>query len=135
MSALDEACKAVTEEIDGAAACGVIDLDTGMILGSFSSAEFSQELNELVAIATVELFRGPTITRIEQGVRSHYGLQENGARYVQEFYVAAGQTSHFARTIREGQAVLLLITERSTNIGMGWAKLRSASPAIEQLVP
>lgn len=137
MTALDDACRALVEQFEneGAAACGVVDLDSGIILGAHCAAPFDQALQDLVALTAVEFFRGPNVTRIEQLVRAQVGAAPSNEQGVRELYLASGQTAHFARAICDGRAVLLLVTARLTNLGLGWAKLRASIPQVEQLVP
>ena len=135
MGKIDDACKGVVDKVDGAVACGVVDLDTGMLLGIFNNANYTQTLNEIVAAATMDIFRGASIGRIEQMVRSHRGIPENGERYFQEIHITSKNNYHFAKTVANGKAVMMLVTKKTTNIGMGWAQLKSAIPDIEPHVP
>ena len=135
MSKIDDACKGVVENVDGAVACGVVDLDTGMILGIFNSANYTQTLNEIVAAATVDLFRSRNVGRIEQMVRQHRGLPENGEHYFDEVQVTSKSNLHFAKAVKGGKAVIMLVTAKTTKVGMGWAQLKSAIPEVEPHVP
>jgi hypothetical protein len=135
VSKIDDACRDVVGKVDGAVACGVIDLDTGVLLGIFNAAQYTQTLNEVVAAATMDLFRGPNIARVEQMVRAHRGVPENGERYFQEVHVTSTNNFHFAKVIKGGKAVVMLVTKKTTNIGMGWAQLKSIIPTVEPLVP
>ncbi len=135
MGKIDDACKQVVDNVDGAVACGVVDLDTGMLLGIYNSSSYTQSLNEIVAAATMDLFRGPNVGRIEQMVRKHRGLPENGDHYFQEIHVTSANNYHFAKTMKGGKAVMMLVTKKTTNIGMGWAQLKSVLPIVEPLVP
>lgn len=135
MGKIDDACKAVVNQTDGAVACGVVDLDSGMLLGIHNSAAYTQTLNEIVAAASMDLFRGPNVGRIEQMVRSHRGHAENGEHYFQEVHVTSEHNYHFCKTLKKGRAVIVLVTKKSTSIGMGWAQLKAAIPQVEPLVP
>jgi hypothetical protein len=135
MGKIDDACREVVSKTDGAVACGVVDLDSGMLLGIFNSAQYTQTLNEIVAAATMDLFRGANVERVEQMVRAHRGLPENGDHYFQEVHVTSAHNFHFAKTLKGGKAVIMLVTKRTTNIGMGWAQLKSVIPSVEPLVP
>lgn len=132
---IDDACKEVVSSVDGAVACGVVDLDTGMLLGIHNGSAYTQTLNEVVAAATMDLFRGSNIARVEQMVRSHRGIPENGDRYFQEVHVTSANNFHFAKVIKGARAVIMLVTKKTTNIGMGWAQLKSVIPKVEPLVP
>jgi len=135
MGKIDDACREVVSKTDGAVACGVVDLDSGMLLGIYNSSNYTQTLNEIVAAATMDLFRGANVGRIEQMVRSHRGMPENGEHYFQEVHVTSEHTFHFAKTLKKGKAVIMLVTKKTTNIGMGWAQLKSVIPTVEPLVP
>lgn len=135
MGKIDDACKEVVNKVEGAVACGVVDLDSGMLLGIHNTAQYTQTLNEIVAAATMDLFRGPNLSRIEQMVRQHRGVPENGEHYFQEVHVSSQHTYHFAKVIRGGKAVIMLVTRKTTNVGMGWAMLKSVLPTVEPLVP
>jgi hypothetical protein len=135
MGKIDDSCRDVVGKVDGAVACGVVDLSTGMLLGIHNSATYTQTLNEIVAAATMDLFRGPNVERVEKMVRQHRGVPENGDHYFQEVHVTSKNNYHFAKTIAGGKAVIMLVTKKTTNIGMGWAQLKSVIPEIEPLVP
>lgn len=135
MGKIDEACREIVGNVEGAVACGVVDLDTGMLLGIHNAAQYTQTLNEVVAAATMDMFRGPNIGRIEQMVRSHRGQGEDGSHYFQEIHITSAHNFHFAKTVKDGKAVVMLVTKKTTNIGMGWAQLKSALPMIEPHVP
>jgi CheY-like chemotaxis protein len=135
MGKIDDACRDIVNNVDGAVACGVVDLDTGMLLGIHNASQYTQTLNEVVAAATMDMFRGPNIGRIEQMVRAHRGIPENGDHYFQEVHITSQYNFHFAKTIRQGKAVMMLVTKKTTNIGMGWAQLKAAVPSVEPLVP
>ena len=135
MGKIDDACREVVNKTDGAVACGVVDLDSGMLLGIYNSSSYTQTLNEVVAAATMDLFRGPNVGRIEQMVRSHRGVSENGEHYFQEIHVTSEHNFHFAKVLKKGRAVIMMVTKRTTNIGMGWAQLKLAIPFVEPLIP
>jgi hypothetical protein len=135
MGKMDDACKKVVDGVDGAVACGVVDLDTGMLLGIHNSSQYTQTLNEVVAAATMDIFRGPNVSKIEQMVRSHRGLSEDGGHYFDEIHITSAHNFHFAKSIKAGKAVVMLVTKKTTNVGMGWANLKRAVPELEPLVP
>ncbi len=135
MGKIDDACREVVNKVDGAVACGVVDLDTGMLLGIFNASHYTQTLNEIVAAATMDMFRGANIGRVEQMVRTHRGIPENGEHYFQEIHVTSANNFHFMKTLKEGKAVIVLVTKKTTNIGMGWAMLKSVIPTVDPLVP
>jgi hypothetical protein len=135
MGKIDDSCKQVVEKVDGGVACGVVDLSTGMLLGIHNASTYTQTLNEIVAAATMDLFRGSSVDRIQKMVRQHRGVAEDGEHYFEEVHITSRHNFHFAKTIANGKAVIMLVTKKTTNIGMGWAQLKSVIPAVEPLVP
>jgi hypothetical protein len=135
MGKIDDACKEVVSKVDGAVAAGVVDLDTGMLLGVHNNAQYTQTLNEIVAAACMDLFRGPNVGRVEQMVRQHRGIQENGDHYFQEIQITSENNFHFAKVLKKGKAVVMLVTKKTTNMGMGWAQLKALVPTLEPLIP
>lgn len=135
MAKIDDACKKIVESVDSAVACGVVDLDTGMLLGIYNSAHYSQTLNEVVAAAAMDIFRGPNIGRIEKMVREFRGIPEDGQRYFEEIHISSKNNFHFAKVVKHGRAVVMLVTKKSTNVGMGWAQLKANIGEIEPHVP
>ncbi|HLV60452.1 MAG TPA: hypothetical protein VKY51_03530 [Fredinandcohnia sp.] len=135
MGKMDEVCKEIVENVDGAVACGVVDLDTGMLLGIHNSSGYSDAHNEVVAAATMDLFRGPNVIRAEQLVRAHRGVPEDGEHYFEEVFITSKHNFHFAKVVKGGRAVVMLVTRKTTNLGMGWAQLKASIPKVEPLVP
>jgi len=135
MAEIDGACRAVVEKVEGAMACGIVDLDTGILLGVYNTSGYAQTLNEVVAAATMDMFRGANVGRIEQMVRDHRGLPEDDTHYFQEVHITSEHNFHFMKVINGGKSVVVLVTKKTTNIGMGWAQLKSAIPELEPHVP
>jgi CheY-like chemotaxis protein len=131
---VDIACERIVNAVDGALACALIELGTGAVIGIHNSLGFSVEQGEAVAAATVDLFRGVSSSRIESIVR----LQSSGGRSddhaFEEVQLTSKYTHHFAKTLGSGRAVILLVTSRSTSLGMGWAQVRAAIPIFERLL-
>lgn len=132
---IDAACAKVVTSVDGAVACAVVDLDAGILLGLHPAGGASTELHDAVVTLAVDLFRGPNVGRIEQMVRAHRGTPENGVHYFDEVQISSKHNLHFVKALRGGRAAILLITEKSTNLGMGWLQLKSVIPSLEPLVP
>ena len=135
MGGLDEACRGVVARVDGAVACAVIDLDTGFVLGVHSASALNLELTELMARATLNLLRGPDVTAIEREIRKTRGEKETGEHYLQELQLTSEHHLHFAVVLKGGRVVMMLVTRRTTSVGLGWAQLRAAVAGVEALVP
>lgn len=132
---MDKECKKIVQNVNGAVACGVVDLASGILLGIYNAAEYTEQHNETVAAATVDLFRGPNVIRTEQLVRAHRDVPENGEHYLTEVFMTSKHLYHFAKVVKDGQAVIMLVTRKTTNLGLGWAQLQAAIPSIEPMIP
>jgi hypothetical protein len=135
MGGLDEACQTIVTQVSGAVACAVIDLDSGFVLGLHSTSALSEELTEIMARATLNALRGPDVVAMEREMRKLRAVEEDGEHYFQELQLTSEHHLHFAVVLKGGRAVLMLVTSRTTNIGLGWAQLRAAIPRIEAIVP
>lgn len=129
---IDIACERIVHVVEGAVACALIDLRTGTLLGIHNADGPFPDQNEVVAAATVDLFRGPNTSRIE-GMLRPAGTAEGDPSF-EEVQLTSKHSLHFAKTLRDGRAVILLVTHRTTSLGMGWAQLRAAIPIFERLM-
>lgn len=134
MRTLDDACQNVVRRVNGAVACGVVDLDSGFVIGLHDSPGWGAEVHEALASAALELFRGARVTEFERSIRQLRGEEHGPEHYFNEVQLTSRDNFHFAMVLRGGQAVLMLVTEKTTNVGMGWAQLRAAVTEVEELL-
>jgi|SRR5690625_767760 len=134
MNALNDACQDIVGSVSGAVACGIVDLRNGDLIGIYNAAEYSPGHNAVVAAATMDLFRGANVVRTEQLVRQHRGVPEDGEHYMDEVFMSSKHLYHFAKVIGNGNAVIMLVTRKTANLGLGWAQLKAAIPKVEPLV-
>jgi hypothetical protein len=138
MGAIDDACRKFVEATDGALACGVVDLRSGILLGIHNAANFTAKMNDVVAAATLDMFRGSSISRIAQMVKRNRGDKEKqkapAEHYIEEMQLTSRNNHHFAKCSRDGSVVVMLVTERSTSAGLGWSQVRAALTAVEPLL-
>jgi CheY-like chemotaxis protein len=131
---IDMACERVVNAVEGAVACVVIDLRTGDVLGVHDRHGASHDRHDSVATATVDLFLGPNPSCFEGMVHEPPRGGAAGPPSFEEVQLTSPHGLHFAKSLKSGRAVVLLITSRSTSLGMGWATLRSAVPVFERLL-
>ena len=62
---LDVAIAALMKQVPDCVACGVVDISTGMLLGVKTTDSHPQEVLDLVAAATGDLFQGSNVIAIE----------------------------------------------------------------------
>ena len=113
-------------------AAGFVDLGSGMVLSIKTVDSHPQEVFELLAAATADLFQGPNVKSIENVFRKARGLTENSDHhYFQEIIVNSDNLIHvFLRSKRQGQ-VACFVCRKGANLGMVLTKARMALPEIE----
>ncbi len=134
MASTTDICKSVLEKVDDCLAVGVVDLNTGMLMGVHHTVPyFTQAYLDAVAAAAVEMFRGKTVRRIEELLSTQRGEQLKDS--FEEVFISSPKTYHFMTVIKDKGAVVVMITKKSTNQGMGWAALRTSLPAVKATLP
>jgi hypothetical protein len=135
MASINEICKEVVDNVDGALGCGVVDLTTGLLLGvAHNVPYFTQSYLDAVAAAAVDMFRGKTVSVVEQLLSSTRGSKVEHS--LKEVQMTTDRTYHFMSIIKDKpNCLVVLITKTSTNLGMGWNALRSRTQAIAPLCP
>ena len=126
--------RSIVDEVDGALGCAVADMRDGSLLGVHHTVRyFTSEYLEAVAAAAVEMFRGPTVRRVEDLISSYRGVDSE--RLIEEMQMTTRHTFHFMMVLPNyPDAVIVLITTRDTSLGMGWAAVRRAPLDIEPIL-
>jgi len=125
MASTQEICAGVVEDVSDCLACGVVDLNTGMIMGVHHTVSyFTQSYLDAVAAAAVDMFRGKNVRRVEEMLSKHRGTEISDA--FEEIFISSLHVFHFMKLLREKEAVVVMVTRKTTNQGMGWASLRSS---------
>lgn len=127
MSSITDVCRKVVENVNDGLACGVVDVKTGLLMGIYHLVpHFTPDYLDAIAAASVEMFAGRTVKRIEQllSVMNNNPVQES----FEEIFVASPRVFHFMKLVREKNVIVVLVTRKDISQGMGWASLRSAVP-------
>lgn len=132
---LNEALKQLVDDVDGALACAIIDLNSGLMLGSYHDVPyFSQAYVDAVGASAVDMFRGRTITTVEKLLTAERGKEVT--KSIKEVQMTTDGTYHFMTVVGgKPDALLVLITSRAANLGMGWTAVRRANATIAPLCP
>jgi hypothetical protein len=131
---LDVALTNVQKSVPDCVAAGFVDMKTGMLLGVKTIDQHPQEVLDLVAAATGDLFQGSNVSMIESMFRKIRGVKDDGRHYFQEIIVMSDNLIHvFQRCKQKEDLVLVTVCRASANLGMVLARSRSALPAIEAL--
>jgi hypothetical protein len=117
---LAEAMKTIPECLAGA----YDDMQSGMLLSVKTLDSHPQDVLDMVAAATADMFQGPTVTEIERHFAKSRG-QETVEHYFHEFIVYSKNLIHiYLRTKQYPDHVVCYVCRNSANIGMVLAKSR-----------
>lgn len=134
MAMTQDVCRGVLEKVEDCVAVGVVDLNTGMLMGVHHTIPyFTQAYLDAVAAAAVEMFRGKNVRRIEELLSQQRGEPIKDS--FEEVFISSPKVYHFMVAIKEKGAVVVMVTKKSTNQGMGWAALRNALASIKDTLP
>jgi len=129
---LDQALIKVQQQVPECVAAGFVDMTTGMLLGVKTVDSHSQEVLDLVAAATGDMFQGPNVSAIEKLFKKARGVSNDAHHYFQEIIVLSDNLIHvFQRCKRNQSLVLVVVCRVSANLGMVLTKARGALPAVE----
>ncbi len=129
---LDSELANLQKTVPECVAAGFVDMKTGMLLGVKTIDSHPQEVLDLVAAATGDMFQGPNVSSIEQMFKRNRGVKDDGHHYFQEIIVLSDNLLHvFQRAKRNEDMVLVTVCRVSANLGMVLAKARAGLAAVE----
>lgn len=132
---LDKALQESIATIPECVAAGYVDLSTGMLLGVKTVDSHPQEVLEVVAAATADIFQGSNVTLIESMFKKARGVENDGHHYFQEIIVNSDNLIHvFMRSKANEEQVVVYVCRKSANLGMVLTKARGSMPALEAAV-
>lgn len=113
------------KDVPKAVAAGVVDMGTGMLLGVKTVDSHPQEVLDLVAAATKDLFEGDNVTQIEDTFKRVRGVTTD-ERYFKEIVVMSTNLVHvFARLKQHQSTVITVVCRSDTNLGLALVKMRA----------
>ncbi|MCY1065731.1 response regulator [Nannocystis sp. RBIL2] len=115
--ALDDACRRMAEAVEGALACAVVAVDGGGLLGHHRRGAAGPTSESALTAAARELFGGAG--RLAVG-RLH------------EVQLTASDHYLFGKLLGDRRRALILVTDRTISVGLGWAQLRAQLGALER---
>jgi hypothetical protein len=134
-SKLENALQKAIAGVPECVAAGYTDLSTGMLLGIKTVDSHPQEVLELLAAATSDLFQGTNVVTIEKLFKKARGLKDDGHHYFQEMVVNSDNLIHvFCRGKTHEEHVTTFVCRKSANLGMVLTKARASIPEIEASV-
>lgn len=132
---LDTSLAKAQHSVPECVAAGYVDMSTGMLLGVKTVDSHPQEVLDLVAAATADLFQGQSVTSIEKLFRKSRGQPENGSHYFREIIVFSENLLHvFLRAKKKTDQAVVFVCRGNANIGMVLTKSRQLVAEIEASV-
>ncbi len=132
---LDRALAKVQSTIPECVAVGLVDMNTGMLLGVKTVDSHPQEVLDLVAAATGDIFQGPNVSEIERMFRKSRGVADDGHHYFREIIINSDNLIHiFQRCKRDEGMVFVAVCRVSANLGMVLTKSRRALEVVEAAI-
>lgn len=128
---LEQQLQASIATVPECLAAGYVDLSTGMLLGIKTVDSHPQEVMELLAAATSDMFQGTNVVTIENMFKKARGVAD-GKHYFNEMIVNSENLIHvFMRGKMNEDHVVCFVCRKSANLGMVLTKSRSMLPALE----
>ncbi|WP_067823998.1 hypothetical protein [Nocardia inohanensis] len=116
--------KVLRAEVPECVAAGAIDMATGMLLAVETVDNHPQEVLDLLAAATLDLFQGRNVVMIEDIWKERRGIRLD-RHYFQEILVNSENLTHlFIRTESRDDVVIVVVCRRTVNVGMLFAQAR-----------
>jgi predicted regulator of Ras-like GTPase activity (Roadblock/LC7/MglB family) len=135
MAKIDDVLQGVLGDVDGALGVAVVDLDSGLLLAvAHNVPYFTSSYLEAVAAAAVDMLRGKNVRAVESLLSTQRGKPVS--KTIMEVQMTTANTLHFMAVVPEKpDALMVLITNKKTNLGMGWSSVRRALPVLAPLCP
>ena len=135
MADINTICGDVVKQVDSALGCAVVDLDSGLLLGvAHNIPYFTQSYLDAVAAAAVDMIRGKNVQAVEDMIGNMRGSSDR--HLIQEVQMTTANTYHFMAVVPEKpNALVVLITSKKVNLGMGWVAVRQSLSKIAPLCP
>ncbi|MCK4842002.1 MAG: hypothetical protein KAT04_08975 [Methylococcales bacterium] len=135
MAKLDDITRDILNSVDGALGCAVVDLTSGLLLSvAHNVPYFTQTYLEAVGAAAVDMMRGKNVQAVEGLLSANRGTTVE--KSITEIQMSTTDTLHFMSCLPDKvDTMVILITNKKANLGMGWAAVRGALPKVSPLVP
>lgn len=129
---LEKALAAAQTEIPECVATGYVDMVSGLLLGVKTVDSHPNEVLDLVAAATGDLFQGRNVVEIEKLFDKSRGITATHNHYFNEIVVFSTNLIHvFCRSKKNPNHAGVFITRASANVGMVLVRSRSAMTVCE----
>ena len=129
---VESALKSFRHNVPEYLASGVVDMSTGMLLDADTIDDHPRELLDVLAAATADLFRGRTVTQIEELWQEQRGVTDEDL-YFEEILIYSRNLAHlFIRSRSNQEIVAGVVCRRNVNLGMLLAQARRVMRELDE---
>ena len=120
----DDMVRAAMKDVPKSVAAGIVDMASGLMLSLSTVDSHPQQVLDLLAPATREMFEGELILQIENLFKRARGV-ESDERYFQEIMISSRNLWHyFGRLKASPKTVLTVVARADVNMGLFLVKAR-----------
>ena len=121
----DAMVRDVMKDVPKAVAAGIVDMGSGMMLSLATVDSHPQDVLDLLAPATKEMFEGELVLHIESLFKKARGVTSD-ERYFREILISSRHLWHyFGRVESNPSAVLAVVARGDVNMGLFLVKARA----------
>lgn len=126
---LNQAIAKAKDQVPGCLACGLVNLDIGLLIAFKTTDDHQPEILAMTAAATQDFFEGDNVKTIESMFAKARG--ESGDSLIEANIMITRGTQHLmVRGGRGGRHVVVFVCTKGANLGMIMAKGQPAAEAI-----
>jgi len=115
---VDSIVSSLLKEVPKAVAAGVVDMDSGMLLAVKTVDSHPQQVLDLLAGATKDMYEGDNVQAIENIFKKARGVKSE-ERYFREIIVSSTNLLHFFSRLKLRQSVVIVVVCRAdANLGL-----------------
>ena len=130
---LDNVLREAVRTIPECIAAGIIDLNSGMLLAIKTVDSHPQEVLDMLAAATGDLFQGENVVNIERTFKRIRGVPDDDHHYFQEIVIFSDNLLHvFQRCKRHTDTILVSVCRKKANLGMVLVKARALIESVDR---
>lgn len=122
---IDTILSTLMSDIPKCVAAGVVDLDSGMLLGIKTVDSHPSAVIDLLAPATKDLYEGDNVVAIENLFKKARGMKSN-EHYFQQMIIYSTNLLHFFGRLKANPSIVVVaVTDAGANVGMVLAKAKA----------
>ena len=133
MVELRRVCEDILEDVEGSLGCAAIDLETDSTLAAACRPDAVLDAGgvDVISVAAAEMFHGKLIRQFH---RAWSGGAAAPERFVREVQMATANSCQFMSVVPGwDDCLLVLITDRSVSLGLGWMAVHQGLSRIAEL--